>query len=92
MSSEYFFNVHNNTIIRCSEKGVELRVYISPEYSEKSRITISAAEELGKLAKRNDIFFCNSLSEQIFLNDSSYFKDATYMNKSVYEYGHRRIQ
>lgn len=57
-----------------------MRLYISPEYSEKARIIITAAEEIGNLAKRNDIFFCNSMSEQIFLNDASYFKDATYMN------------
>lgn len=57
-----------------------MRLYISPEYSEKARIIITAAEEIGNLAKRNDIFFCNVLSERIFLDDATYFKDASHMN------------
>lgn len=65
---------------RCTETGVDLRLYVSPEYSEKASITIRSAEEIGNLAKRNDIFFCNALSEQVFLDDATYFKDASHMN------------
>lgn len=78
--NESFFNILDNTIRRCSEKGVELRLYISPEYSGKATITISAAEEIGKLAIRNNIYFYNALSEQRFLKDATYFKDASHMN------------
>ena len=78
--NESFFNILDNTLRRCSEKGVELRLYISPEYSGKASITISATEEIGKLAIRNNIYFYNALSEQRFLKDATYFKDASHMN------------
>lgn len=78
--NEDYFSLLDKTIRRCDGAGVDLRIYVSPEYSEKASITIRAAEEIGNLAKRNDIFFCNVLSERIFLDDATYFKDASHMN------------
>lgn len=65
---------------RCKENGVELRMYISPEFSQKSALTTAAAEEIGSVAMSNKVSFTNAHSEEYFMQDATLFKDAIHLN------------
>ena len=68
------------TMKRCREKGVELRMYISPEFSQKSALTTAAAEEIGSVAMNNNVSFTNAHSDECFMQDATLFKDASHLN------------
>lgn len=70
----------DKTMKRCKEKGVELRMYISPVYSQKSALTKSAESEIGNVAKRNSVSFTNVHSDDYFMHNATLFKDASHLN------------
>ena len=65
---------------RCKENGVELRMYISPDFSQKSALTTAAAEEIGSVAMSNKVSFTNAHFEEYFMQDATLFKDASHLN------------
>lgn len=75
-----YLDLLDKTMKRCREKCVELRMYISPEYSQKSALTVAAEEEIGKVAMSNDVSFTNAHSDECFMQDSTLFKDASHLN------------
>ena len=75
-----YIDLLDKTMKRCKEKGVELRMYISPEYSQKSALTTAAAEEIGSVAMCNNISFTNAHSDECFMQDATLFKDASHLN------------
>lgn len=70
----------SETIGRCKSKGVDLHLYISPEYSEKCEATKEVESEIEKIALLEDVPFANYHSLPEFMNDSSLFKDAGHLN------------
>lgn len=75
-----YLDLLNETMKRCGENDVELRVCISPEFSQKSALTTTAAEEIGRVAMCNHISFTNAHSDEIFMQDATLFKDVSHMN------------
>lgn len=80
MVNSAYLDLLDKTMKRCTEKGVELRMYISPEYSQKSAMTVAAAEEIGSVAMCNHISFTNAHSDEHFMHDATLFKDASHLN------------
>ena len=75
-----YLDLLDKTMTRCKEKGVELRMYISPEFSQKSTLTIIAENEIGKVAICNNVSFTNVHSNELFMHDATLFKDANHLN------------
>ena len=75
-----YLDLLNETMKRCGENDVELRVCISPEFSQKSALTVAAEEEIGKVAMSNDVNFTNAHSDECFMQDSTLFKDTSHLN------------
>lgn len=75
-----YLDLLNETMKRCGENDVELRVCISPEFSQKSALTVAAEEEIGKVAMSNDVSFTNAHSDECFMQDSTLFKDTSHLN------------
>ena len=75
-----YLDLLDKTMKRCREKGVELRMYISPEFSQKSALTTAAAEEIGSVAMNNNVSFTNAHSDECFMQDATLFKDASHLN------------
>lgn len=75
-----FLKLLSETICRCKSKGVDLHLYISPEYSEKCETTKVVESEIEKIALLEDVSFTNYHSLPEFMNDSSLFKDAGHLN------------
>lgn len=75
-----YIDLLDQTMKRCREKGVELRMYISPEYSQKSALTVAAEDEIGRVAMCNDVSFTNAHSDEHFMQDATLFKDASHLN------------
>lgn len=75
-----YLDLLDETMKRCKEKGVELRMYISPTYSLKSTLTVAAEEGIGNVAKRNTVSFTNAHSDERFMQDATLFKDAGHLN------------
>ena len=75
-----YLDLLDKTMKRCREKGVELRMYISPEFSQKSALTTDAAEEIGSVAMSNKVSFTNAHSDECFMQDATLFKDASHLN------------
>jgi len=70
----------SETIGRCKSKGVDLHLYISPEFSVKCEATKEVESEIEKIALLEDVPFANYHSLPEFMNDSSLFKDAGHLN------------
>ncbi len=68
------------TIRRCKKEQVRLYLFISPEYSLKSHSYLSAVQDLQEVAMRNGIDCHDYSSEEVFMNDSTLFKDASHLN------------
>lgn len=75
-----YLDLLDKTMKRCREKGVELRMYISPEFSQKSALTVAAEDEIGRVAMCNDVSFTNAHSDEHFMQDATLFKDAGHLN------------
>ena len=75
-----YLDLLDKTMKRCKENGVELRMYISPEFSQKSALTIAAAEEIGRVAMRNKVSLTNAHSDEHFMQDATLFKDVSHLN------------
>ena len=75
-----YLDLLDNTMKRCKAKGVELRMYISPEFSQKSALTSAAAEEIGSVAMCNHVSFTNDHSDEHFMQDATLFKDVSHLN------------
>lgn len=75
-----YLDLLDKTMKRCKEKGVELRMYISPAFSQKSALTIAAEEEIGSVAICNNVSFTNAHSDDSFMQDATLFKDACHLN------------
>ena len=55
-------------------------MYVSPELSRKSTLTVFAEEEIGSVAKNNGVCFTNAHSDCRFMQDSTLFKDTSHLN------------
>ena len=55
-------------------------MYISPEFTQKSALTVAVEEEIGSAAKRNAVSFTNAHSDERFMQDATLFKDASHLN------------
>ena len=75
-----YLDLLDKTMKRCKEKGVELRMYISPEFSQKSALITAAAEEIGSVAMCNHVSCTNAHSDEHFMQDATLFKDASHLN------------
>ena len=75
-----YLDLLDKTMKRCKEKGVELRMYISPVFSQKSALTIAAEDEIGRVAMCNHVSFSNAHSDECFMLDATLFKDASHLN------------
>lgn len=75
-----YLDLLDKTMKRCKERGVELRMYISPEFSQKSALTTAAAEDIGSIAMSNKVSFTNAHSDEHFMQDATLFKDASHLN------------
>lgn len=75
-----YLDLLDKTMKRCKEKGVKLRMYISPEFSQKSALTVAAEDEIGRVAMCNDVSFTNAHSDEHFMQDATLFKDAGHLN------------
>ena len=75
-----YLDLLDKTMKRCKENGVELRMYISPEFSQKSALTTATAEEIGSVAMSNEVSFTNAHSDECFMQDATLFKDASHLN------------
>ena len=75
-----YLDLLDKTMKRCKEKGVELRMYISPEFSQKSALTTAAEKEIGSVAMCNHVSFTNAHSDEHFMQDATLFKDASHLN------------
>lgn len=80
VANSAYLDLLDKTMKRCKEKGVELRMYISPEFSQKSAFTVAAAEEIGSVAICNYVSFTNAYSDEHFMHDATLFKDASHLN------------
>lgn len=75
-----YLDLLDKTMKRCKEKGVELRMYISPAFTQKSALTTVAEEEIGSVAICNNVSFTNAHSDDSFMQDATLFKDACHLN------------
>ena len=75
-----YLDLLDKTMKRCREIGVELRMYISPEFSQKSSLTKRVEEEIDKVAICNNVSFTNAHSHELFMHDATLFKDASHLN------------
>ena len=75
-----YLDLLDKTMKRCKEKGVELRMYISPVFSQKSALTIAAEDEIGRVAMCNHVSFTNAHSDEHSMQDATLFKDVSHLN------------
>lgn len=75
-----YLSLLDDTMRRCKEKGVDLRMYISPVYSQKSALSEDAEREIGLVAKKNGVGYTNAHSDEMFMQDASLFRDASHLN------------
>lgn len=70
----------SQTIQRCKAEHIRLCLFISPEYTIKSRAYLWAVNELKRIANANGVNCHDYSSNLIFMNDSTLFKDASHLN------------
>ncbi len=68
----------SNTINRCKDKFVELKIFVSPEFLPKSMAYNSAVNDIRSVADYNIFKDYSSLS--FFMTDSPLFKDSSHLN------------
>ena len=68
------------TIKRCVAAGVDLRLFISPVYGDKSDATLSAIMCIEDVVSKNGLALQNYISDAYFMSDSTLFKDAVHLN------------
>lgn len=75
-----YLSLLDDTMRRCKEKGVDLRMFVSPVYSQKSALSETAEKEIGLAAKKNGVGYTNAHSDELFMRDASLFKDVSHLN------------
>lgn len=72
----------DSTLKRCKEKGAEVRIYISPVFSEKVKLMKDAESSICEIAIRNGVSCSNFHSAEVFMTDATLFKDASHLNEN----------
>ena len=70
----------SRTIERCNALGVQLKLFISPEYKIKSEAYQLAVHDIKNIASSSEIACYDYSSFPLFMNDSTLFKDASHLN------------
>ncbi len=75
-----YLRLLDETLKRCRNAGVDIRLYISPAYSVKSALTQRAENEIIRIAANNHVHCSDYHSTSAFMGDSTLFKDSGHMN------------
>lgn len=70
----------SSTIERCNTLGIQLKLFISPEYRIKSEAYQSEARDIKKVASSLGVDCYDYSSFPLFMNDSTLFKDVSHLN------------
>lgn len=75
-----YLELLSETLQRCYEKGVLVKLFVSPEYVPASRSYEEVVQDIKQVACTHDSECCDYSSAPLFLQDASLFKDAFHLN------------
>lgn len=78
--NEEYLILLDRTLKRCKEKGVQFHMFISPEFSQKPKSTMTVEKEIARVTEENEMGLMNAHSERLFMHDASLFKDVGHLN------------
>lgn len=76
--NEYYLHLLSDTLKRCKEQGVEIRLFASPEYTYASTPYKTAVNDISDVTNNYSIVFYDNHS--FAGNDSTFFKDVNHLN------------